>query len=41
MGNCMAMMGGGAMMWGMAAFFLLVLILIGLTIAALIKYLRS
>jgi hypothetical protein len=33
--------GGGAMMWGMGLFGLLVLVLIVLAIAALIKYLTS
>jgi hypothetical protein len=33
--------GGGAMMWGMALFWLLVLAVLVLAIAALIKYLRS
>ncbi|EAU42183.1 hypothetical protein FP2506_17159 [Fulvimarina pelagi HTCC2506] len=34
------MMGGG-MMWGMGLFWLMVLIVLGLAIAALVKYLRK
>jgi hypothetical protein len=33
--------GGGAMMWGMGLYGVLVIVLLVLAIAALIKYLRS
>jgi hypothetical protein len=39
--NDMMSWGGGAMMWGMGIYGVLVIVLLVVAIAALIKYLRS